>query len=565
MKHASTLLIAGLSITAWPRLASSQDLDKLPPPAARQDLTYAKDIRPLLEASCFECHGERRQRAGLRLDSREALLQGSDEGKVVIPGNSRESLLVVAVAQIDDETAMPPRRGRAPFGGGFGGAGGTRQRGRPGEPAGPGARRGNDPLRSIVAQVFAQADADKDGKLTRAEFGGVVDAWFGKLDAESTGKLSREQLEDGLDAVLPASPVPAIGPGRGAGGQRGGDEEWGLGPARFLAPGLVTAADGDRDGSVTRAELKGTFEGWFTKWDEEKSDALTEGKFLDGWSAALPRPDFGGPGGARGPGGRFGGPERQAGRGPGGGRGGPGDRGAPGEPEVRDRPGDPGRPGVAGEPGAPRGPGGFQGFGGFGRRMLAQQILAQADEDNDRRLSKAEFQRLAGTWFEKLDREKAGRLRDSEFLERLDPLLLPVATDEPGPDPRPADPGRRGGRGGPGARGNFGPAASIGPALFTAGDADKDGWLTGAELTATFEKWFTEWDGEKTGALDEDGLYRGLSAALPRGGAGGPGPGGPGGGFGGFGGFGRDPGQAQKPLSAEQVGLVRAWIDQGAK
>ena len=97
----------------------------------------------------------------------------------------------------------------------------------------------------------------------------------------------------------------------------------------------------------------------------------------------------------------------------------------------------------------------------------------------------------------------------------------------------------------------------MGPGLFAALDGDKDGSLTRVELKATFEKWFTTFDTTKSGSLDNDSLYAGLREILP---------GGMPGGFGG-GGFpgGRGGDAPSKPLTAEQVGLVRAWIDQGAK
>src|SRR5207253_6113375 len=102
-------------------------------------LTYANDVRPLLETSCLRCHGEDRPKADLRLDSLESVLKGGKDGKVVIPGNSKSSLLISAAAQVNDEVAMPPKRG--PGGpGGFGGPGG---RGFGGPP--PGAGGGNGP------------------------------------------------------------------------------------------------------------------------------------------------------------------------------------------------------------------------------------------------------------------------------------------------------------------------------------------------------------------------------------------------------------------------------------
>src|SRR2546426_9369637 len=40
------------------------------------------------------------------------LFRSGEDGKVVVPGNSKKSPLVIAVARIDDELAMPPKPDR---------------------------------------------------------------------------------------------------------------------------------------------------------------------------------------------------------------------------------------------------------------------------------------------------------------------------------------------------------------------------------------------------------------------------------------------------------------------
>src|SRR5436190_19531897 len=129
MNKSISLLILGLAATGWSGSTAELDLSKLPPPADKKGLTYAKDIRPLFEASCFRCHGEERHRADLRLDSLEAALKGGEDGKVIIPGKSKESPLVIAVSQIDEEKAMPPKRGPGRGPGGPGGQAGPGGRG----------------------------------------------------------------------------------------------------------------------------------------------------------------------------------------------------------------------------------------------------------------------------------------------------------------------------------------------------------------------------------------------------------------------------------------------------
>src|SRR5438309_6613078 len=130
MKTASAAAILVLSISGFP-LFAEPDLTKLPPPSAKQGLTYAKDVRPIFQSTCFRCHGEERQKGHLRLDSLEAALKGSEDGQVILPGKSEKSPLVIAVARLDPEKAMPPMKG--PGRGGPGGPGGQRTA-RPGAP-----------------------------------------------------------------------------------------------------------------------------------------------------------------------------------------------------------------------------------------------------------------------------------------------------------------------------------------------------------------------------------------------------------------------------------------------
>jgi hypothetical protein len=65
-------------------------------------------VRPVLAEHCWTCHGPARQRAGLRLDSRAALLTGGDSGPAVIPGDPDGSPLVRAVRRAGD-LKMPPK------------------------------------------------------------------------------------------------------------------------------------------------------------------------------------------------------------------------------------------------------------------------------------------------------------------------------------------------------------------------------------------------------------------------------------------------------------------------
>ena len=77
------------------------------PPTAEQLRFFETNVRPVLVEHCQKCHGAKKQWAGLRLDSREALLRGGDSGAAIVPGKPNESLLIRAVRQVDDKLKMP--------------------------------------------------------------------------------------------------------------------------------------------------------------------------------------------------------------------------------------------------------------------------------------------------------------------------------------------------------------------------------------------------------------------------------------------------------------------------
>ncbi len=71
----------------------------------QRDLFEIK-VRPVLMKHCIRCHGEERQRGGLRLNSKESLLKGGKHGPAIVPGASKKSLLTKALHY--DSLEMPP-------------------------------------------------------------------------------------------------------------------------------------------------------------------------------------------------------------------------------------------------------------------------------------------------------------------------------------------------------------------------------------------------------------------------------------------------------------------------
>jgi mono/diheme cytochrome c family protein len=70
-------------------------------------IDFAGDIRPILEANCYECHGPRKARGQLRFDRRTNVFAGGMSGPAIAPGDSENSVLVRRLLGLDGEDRMP--------------------------------------------------------------------------------------------------------------------------------------------------------------------------------------------------------------------------------------------------------------------------------------------------------------------------------------------------------------------------------------------------------------------------------------------------------------------------
>src|SRR5262245_51585826 len=89
-------------VFAWMFVASST--------ASKAQVDFAKEIQPIFEKHCYECHGEKKQKSGFRLDSKEIVFRGGESGKpAIVAGTSAGSQLVKKVSSTDPDEMMPPK------------------------------------------------------------------------------------------------------------------------------------------------------------------------------------------------------------------------------------------------------------------------------------------------------------------------------------------------------------------------------------------------------------------------------------------------------------------------
>ena len=74
-----------------------------------QEAFFEQKVRPLLAARCFECHGDKKQEGGLRLDSRTLATKGNESGPAIVPGKPEQSRLVEVIGY-QDAIRMPPKQ-----------------------------------------------------------------------------------------------------------------------------------------------------------------------------------------------------------------------------------------------------------------------------------------------------------------------------------------------------------------------------------------------------------------------------------------------------------------------
>jgi hypothetical protein len=70
---------------------------------------FDREIRPLLQEHCIECHGEKKQKGELRLDAKVHAFKGGHDGPTILAGKSGASPLFQRITSTDEDEKMPPK------------------------------------------------------------------------------------------------------------------------------------------------------------------------------------------------------------------------------------------------------------------------------------------------------------------------------------------------------------------------------------------------------------------------------------------------------------------------
>ncbi|TCD00847.1 c-type cytochrome domain-containing protein [Pedobacter psychroterrae] len=76
----------------------------------QQAVAYTHMIQPLLQNRCYNCHGAEKQKGKLRLDGKDLIIKGGEDGKTLVPGSAEESELIKRLLlPPSNEDHMPPK------------------------------------------------------------------------------------------------------------------------------------------------------------------------------------------------------------------------------------------------------------------------------------------------------------------------------------------------------------------------------------------------------------------------------------------------------------------------
>lgn len=79
------------------------------PPLADHPVSFAREIKPILEARCLNCHGHGRAKGDFQIDNRATFLKGGGSGPAIVVGKSAESYLIELVMGFDPDNVMPKK------------------------------------------------------------------------------------------------------------------------------------------------------------------------------------------------------------------------------------------------------------------------------------------------------------------------------------------------------------------------------------------------------------------------------------------------------------------------
>ena len=107
------LAVADIQTPSLPNAESLESLQTVDvdPRDHTGPIDFGRDVQPILERSCYRCHGARKKRGELRLDKKRYAAEGGESGAVIVPGEKHASNLFQRISLPEDHDDYMPSKG----------------------------------------------------------------------------------------------------------------------------------------------------------------------------------------------------------------------------------------------------------------------------------------------------------------------------------------------------------------------------------------------------------------------------------------------------------------------
>src|SRR5688572_21787257 len=106
---AAAAILLALFLVSSAAAAIAPELVTQLPASADRPIDFARDIQPIFEASCVQCHARGKNKGNFSLETRADFLTGGDTGVPAVIGKSAESYVVEMISGLNPEIVMPQK------------------------------------------------------------------------------------------------------------------------------------------------------------------------------------------------------------------------------------------------------------------------------------------------------------------------------------------------------------------------------------------------------------------------------------------------------------------------
>lgn len=103
------IILAGCGAAPGPEQQAAPSGEGAAPASVAKTVSFAADVKPILDKHCANCHLGGVSKGGYNLDTHENAIASGRNGARIVPGNSAGSNLVLRVAHDPSVKKMPPK------------------------------------------------------------------------------------------------------------------------------------------------------------------------------------------------------------------------------------------------------------------------------------------------------------------------------------------------------------------------------------------------------------------------------------------------------------------------